>query len=149
MSDLKDLYRNAIVDHCKTPVNFHELKNANRQGRGDNPLCGDKLSVFIHIVNNVITDMSFTGSGCAIAVASASMMTENLKGKTETEARKIFQQFMDLISGCPDPPPDASLGNLSVFSGVRGYPARVKCAALAWKTFLSALEGNQEIVETE
>lgn len=149
MSDGRDLYLNAIVDHYKAPRNYHELEGANRHANGHNPLCGDKVSIFFNLVNNRIAGISFTGNGCAIATASASMMTENIKGKTEKEARAVVRNFLDLLSGDYDPGAEGSLGNLSVFTGVRGYPSRIKCAALAWHTFLAALEGKLEIVATE
>jgi nitrogen fixation NifU-like protein len=149
MSDLNNLYTNAIVEHSKAPCNFHELKTANRKASGHNPLCGDKFSVFLYIDNTGIADIGFTGSGCAIATASASMMTEKLKGKTETEARAVFTQFIDLLTGCPDRQTDSILGDLSVFSSVREYPARVKCATLIWYALQAALDGQEGTVETE
>lgn len=149
MSNLNDLYRNAIVDHFKSPRNFHEIEHANRKATGHNPLCGDKFSVFLHIENTVLIDIGFSGSGCAIATASASMMTEILKGKIEIEARAIFRSFIDLLTNCPDLQADSSLGDLAVFSDVRGYPARVKCATLIWHTLLAALDESRETVETE
>ena len=149
MSDFKDLYRNAIVEHYRRPCNYHDVENANRHADGHNPLCGDKFSVSIHIENHTIKDVGFTGSGCAIATASASMMTEILKGKTEQESREFFTRFTSLLTGSADSSVAASLGSLSVFKDVRGYPSRVKCALLAWHTFLSALDEKQETVETE
>lgn len=149
MSDFKDLYRNAIVEHYKKPSNYHEIDQANRRGDGHNPLCGDKFSVFIHLDKNVITDIGFTGNGCAIGTASASMMTENLKGKTEQEAREVFTRFTELLTGSVDSYEAVSLGDLTVFKDIRGYPARVKCALLAWHTLLAALDENKETVETE
>jgi nitrogen fixation NifU-like protein len=149
MSDLNNLYTNAIVEHSKAPRNFHELETANRKASGHNPLCGDKFNVFLYIDNTGIADIGFTGSGCAIATASASMMTEKLKGKTETEARAVFTRFIDLLTGCPDFRKDSILGELSVFSGVREYPARVKCATLIWHTLQAALDGQEGTVETE
>ncbi len=149
MSDFKDLYRNAIVDHYKKPRNYHTIEQANRKAEGNNPLCGDKFSIFLQIDNGVISDIGFTGAGCAISTASASMMTENLRGKTETQARTILAQFTDLLTGSSDSREVASLGSLSVFKDVREYPARVKCALLAWSTFLAALDGNQETAEKE
>ena len=149
MSDFKDLYRNSIVDHYKKPRNYHAIEQANRKAEGSNPLCGDKFSIFMQIDNCVILDIGFTGTGCAIATASASMMTENLRGKTETQARATLTRFTDLLTGSTDSREVASLGDLSVFRNVRGYPARVKCALLAWNTFLAALDGTQESVETE
>jgi len=147
MKDIRDLYRNTIVEHYKTPHNFKKIKNSNRQAQGHNVLCGDKFSVFLYIDNKRITDISFIGSGCAVATASASLMTDILKGKTENEAKTIFQDFMDLLSGTSVTAEKPSLGELNVFAGVRGYPARIKCAFLAWQTFYAALEGKQQIEE--
>ena len=149
MSDFKDLYRNAIVDHFKKPRNYHTIEQANRKAEGNNPLCGDKFSIFLRIDNGVISDIGFTGTGCAIATASASMMTESLRGKAETQARAMLAKFTDLLTGSSDSREVLSLGTLSVFKGVRGYPARVKCALLAWDILLSALDENQETLETE
>lgn len=149
MDDLKNLYTNAIVKHYKAPRNFHEPEKANRKAAGNNPLCGDNFNVFIYIDNGVIADIGYTGNGCAIATASASMMTERLKGETEDEARAIFTQFIDLLAGRSASQPDSVLGDLSVFSGLRGYPPRIKCATLIWYTLKAALEGQKETVETE
>jgi nitrogen fixation NifU-like protein len=149
MSNLNNLYTNLIVEHSKAPRNFHELETANRKASGHNPLCGDKFNVFLYIDNTGISDIGFTGSGCAIATASASMMTEKLKGKTETEARAVFTLFIDLLTGCSDLQTDTTLGDLSIFSGVREYPARVKCATLIWYTLQAALDGQKGTVETE
>ncbi len=149
MSDFKDLYRNSIVDHYKMPRNHHAIEHANRHANGHNPLCGDKMSVFISVKDNILTEIGFTGDGCAIAISSASMMTENLKGRTESEARRVFSQFTDLLTGSTGFSNAESLGNLSVFKDVREYPARVKCALLAWHTLLAALDKKQGTVETE
>jgi nitrogen fixation NifU-like protein len=150
MADLRDLYQEVILDHHKKPRNFHKLENANRQADGFNPLCGDKLSVFIEIENGVVKDIGFIGVGCAISTASASMMTESLKGKSESEAKAIFERFHQLVTNHSEVQPDpASLGKLAVFSGVREYPVRVKCATLAWHTMRAALEGSKKTVATE
>jgi nitrogen fixation NifU-like protein len=150
MADLRDLYQDAILDHYKKPRNFHRLEHANRQADGSNPLCGDKLTVYMQIENGLIQGISFTGSACAIATASASMMTESLKGKTVAEAQSIFEQFQRLTTDPPSPKPDpASMGPLEVFSGVRGYPVRVQCATLAWQTMRAALEGHPDAIATE
>ena len=150
MADLRDLYQEVILDHHKKPRNFHKLEHANRQADGYNPLCGDKISVFIQIENGVVKDIGFIGTGCAISTASASMMTESLKGKSETEARAIFKRFHHLVTNHSESAPDpALLGKLAVFSGVREYPVRVKCATLAWHTMRAALEGTKETVATE
>jgi nitrogen fixation protein NifU and related proteins len=150
MADLRDLYQEVILDHHKKPRNFHKPERANRQADGYNPLCGDKLSVFMQIENGVVKDIGFIGTGCAISTASASMMTESLKGKTESEARAIFERFHQLVTNHSESTPDpAALGKLAVFSGVREYPVRVKCATLAWHTMRAALEETKETVATE
>ena len=150
MADLRDLYQEVILDHHKKPRNFRKLDHANRQADGYNPLCGDKLSVYMQIEDGIVKDIGFLGTGCAISTASASMMTESLKGKTETEAKTIFERFHQLVTDHSEPQPDpATLGKLAVFSGVREYPVRVKCATLAWHTMRAALEGSKEIVATE
>ncbi len=150
MADLRDLYQEVILDHHKKPRNFHRLEHANRQADGYNPLCGDKLSVFVQVEDGVVKDIGFIGAGCAISTASASMMTESLKGKTESEAKAIFERFHQLVTDHSAAQPDpATLGKLAVFSGVREYPVRVKCATLAWHTMRAALEGKKETVATE
>ena len=150
MADLRDLYQEVILDHHKKPRNFHKLEHANRQADGYNPLCGDKLSVFIQIEDGIVKDIGFVGAGCAISTASASMMTESLKGKTEAEAKAIFERFHHLVTNHSEPQPDpATLGKLAVFSGVREYPVRVKCATLAWHTMRAALDGSNATVATE
>ncbi len=150
MSDLRDLYQELILDHHRRPRNFHKVEQSNRQADGFNPLCGDKLSVYLRIEDGIVRDAGFVGTGCAISTASASMMTESLKGKTEAEVEALFKRFHDLVTG--NLPPDADLGGLgklAVFAGVREYPVRVKCASLAWHTMHAALEGNKETVATE
>ena len=150
MADLRDLYQEVILDHHKNPRNFRRIEHANREAEGFNPLCGDKLSVTMRIEDGVVKDIGFIGAGCAISTASASMMTESLKGRTEAEARALFERFHQLVtdhSGAQADP--AALGKLAVFSGVRDYPVRVKCATLAWHTMRAALEGRQGTVATE
>lgn len=150
MSDLRELYQEVILDHNKKPRNFRKLTGSVRHVEGKNPLCGDQLTVYLKLENDVIQDISFEGTGCAISKASASMMTESLKGKTIAEAQKIFKGFHDLVTGPPDEMPDAShMGKLVVFAGVREFPVRVKCATLAWHTFHAALEGKEQTVSTE
>jgi nitrogen fixation NifU-like protein len=150
MADLRDLYQEVILDHHRKPRNFHKIEHANRQADGFNPLCGDRVSVYIQIEDGIIRDIGFIGTGCAISTASASMMTESLKGKTEAEAQAIFERFHDLVTdhGASRPDP-ATMGKLAVFSGVREYPVRVKCATLAWHAMRAALEGQRETVATE
>jgi nitrogen fixation NifU-like protein len=150
MADLRELYQEVILDHHRRPRNFRRLEGANRQAVGHNPLCGDKISLYLKIENGVIQDVGFQGSGCAISTASASMMTESLRGKTEAEVEKLFQRFHDLVTGKPTSDAElSSLGKLAVFSGVREYPVRVKCASLCWHTMRAALERREETVATE
>jgi nitrogen fixation NifU-like protein len=150
MSDLRELYQEMILDHCKRPRNFHNLPDANRAADGFNRLCGDKLRVFVKLDNGIIQDIAFEGDGCCISKASSSMMTEALKGKTIDEAHRLFQQFHEVLTGAPDETPDASeLGKLAVFAGVREFPVRVKCATLAWHTLEAALKDDHKPVTTE
>jgi nitrogen fixation protein NifU and related proteins len=142
-----DLYQEIILDHSKRPRNCHAMQDANRKAEGYNPLCGDKLKLYIKIENDVVTDASFEGSGCAISTASASLMTESLKGKSREEAMKLLDKFHNLLT--TDTPVSQDLGKLVVFCGVRDYPARVKCATLAWHTLKSALNGASDPVTTE
>ena len=142
-----DLYQETILDHSKRPRNFHVMEDANRKAEGYNPLCGDKLRLYLKIENDVVQDASFEGSGCAISTASASLMTESLKGKTREEAMRLLDKFHDLLT--TDAEATKDLGKLVVFCGVRDYPARVKCATLAWHTLKSALNGSGETVTTE
>jgi nitrogen fixation NifU-like protein len=148
MSDLRELYQEVILDHYKKPRNFRSLEGA-RHVEGYNPLCGDKVTVYVKLEGDVVRDVSFQGTGCAISTASASMMTESLKGKTRAEAEALFQSFHNLLTGNSQATGDADLGKLEVFSGVREFPARVKCATLAWHTFHAALEGENKPVSTE
>ncbi|HEY1951057.1 MAG TPA: SUF system NifU family Fe-S cluster assembly protein [Bryobacteraceae bacterium] len=140
MYDLGDLYQELILDHSKRPRNFAPLEGANASAEGYNPLCGDKVTVQLKLENNVIRDASFHGSGCAISTASASLMTEALKGRTRAEAEVLFERFHELLTGKLEAPPE--LGKLAVFSGVREYPMRVKCATLAWHTLHAALQSS-------
>jgi nitrogen fixation NifU-like protein len=150
MADFKKLYQELIIEHYRQPRNFRELDHANSQAEGHNPLCGDKLSVYMEIENCVVKDIGFVGSGCAIFIASASMMTESIKGKTIDEATSISKRFQALVSNSNESQPDSdTIGKLTVFAGVRGYSVRVKCALLSWKTMLAALEGRQETASTE
>jgi nitrogen fixation protein NifU and related proteins len=143
-----DLYQEVILDHSKRPRNCHPMEDANRKAEGYNPLCGDKLKLFLKVENDVVADASFIGCGCAISTASASLMTETLKGKSRDEALKMLEKFHELLT--TDTPASHDLGKLVVFCGVRDYPARVKCATLAWHTLKSALNGvTAEPVTTE
>lgn len=143
MSDLRDLYQQVIMDHNKHPRNFREMENPNHLAHGNNPLCGDKLVVYVKHDGERIQDVSFRGSGCAISVASASLMTEALKGKTLDEAEAIYQQVHKVMTG--EETDDDLLGKLEVLSGVQEFPTRVKCATLSWHTMHSAMDSDHEI----
>jgi nitrogen fixation NifU-like protein len=144
-----DLYEETIIDHSKRPRNCHSMDNANHKAEGYNPLCGDKLKLYLRMEGEIVKDVSFVGSGCAISTASASLMTESLRGKTRAEALALLEKFHDLLT--TDSPVTKDLGKLVVFCGVRDYPARVKCATLAWHTLKSALteESDDPMVTTE
>ena len=149
MSELNDLYQEVILDHNRRPHNFRVIDNASAKQEGYNPLCGDRLTLFLTLDGDIIRDAAFQGSGCAISKASASLMTDAVKGKTVAEARALFEQFHDMITSDPGTP-TADLGKLSVFSGVRDYPTRVKCASLAWHTMKAAVAHEGEApVSTE
>ena len=149
MADLRDLYQEVILEHSKQPRNYRELGDANHKAEGYNPLCGDHFTVYLKMDGEKIQDVSFQGSGCAISKASASMMTQSVKGKTLAEAEKIFEQFHKLVTGAERNGSQEELGKLAVFSGVSEFPVRVKCATLAWHTLHAALEGKQETISTE
>jgi nitrogen fixation protein NifU and related proteins len=140
--DLKELYKDVIVDHNRSPRNFRKIQDATRIQEGFNPLCGDKLTVYIKLDDERISDLSFEGSGCAISVASASLMTQQLKGKTIEEAERLFESMHALLTVDDAGTDLAALGKLAVLSGVREYPSRVKCASLCWHTLKNALEGS-------
>ena len=149
MTELRDLYQEVILDHNKAPRNFRELDGADRRADGDNPLCGDRLTVFVKLDGNTITEASFVGSGCAISKASASLMTDAVKGKSVPAARQLFEQFHEMVTDRSVPADSETLGKLVVFEGVRDYPARVKCASLAWHTLHAAIDNSHEIATTE
>ena len=150
MTELRDLYQEVILDHNKSPHNYREMADASRIALGHNPLCGDKLKLYVRIEGDRIADVAFQGSGCAISKASASIMTDAVKGKRLAEAEALFGRFHELLTGPPDVKADgAGLGKLAVFSGVREFPVRVKCATLAWHTLQSALKNQQEVAKTE
>lgn len=166
MSDLRELYQEVILDHNKRPRNFQKLAGANRTAEGYNPLCGDQITVYLLIEDQVIRDVAFQGSGCAISKASASMMTATVKGKTVAEATGLFETFHKMVTADPsvtgDPlgasgepgrtasgEPSRTIGKLAAFAGVREFPVRVKCATLPWHTMHAALEGSGEPVSTE
>jgi nitrogen fixation NifU-like protein len=149
MSELSELYQQVILDHNKKPRNFRKIDDANRRADGHNPLCGDQLTVYLDFENGVVKDISFEGSGCAISKASASMMTQTLKGKTVDEAEVLFDEFHRMVTGELDEEAVPNqLGRLTIFAGVREFPARVKCASLSWHTMHAALRG-EEVVSTE
>ena len=139
MSDLNDLYQEVILDHNKRPRNFRTIEGASHHADGYNPLCGDKLSLTVQVDGDAIKDVAFTGSGCAISKASASIMTDSVKGKSVAEARALFERFHRMVTTPPDQPVE-DMGKLSVLAGVREFPVRVKCASLAWHTLKAALE---------
>ena len=145
-SELRDLYQQVILDHNRKPRNFRTLASPSRAAEGYNPLCGDRLTVELTLEGEMIRDIGFQGSGCAISKASASMMTADLKGKTVTEAEEAFERFRAMLT---ENGPDAELGKLGVFAGVREFPSRIKCATLAWHTVHAALAGKAEPVTTE
>ena len=151
MFDIKDLYQEVIIDHNRSPRNFGKLEDATQVAEGYNPLCGDKLNLYLKTEDDVITDVSFDGSGCAISVASASLMTDSLKGMTIDQAEQLFQNFHNLIMEEQNPDNDEmqKLGKLAALAGVKEYPARVKCATLCWHTLHSAMLGDTCAATTE
>jgi nitrogen fixation NifU-like protein len=150
MSDLRELYQTTILDHNKQPRNFRVPEGANRQAAGHNPLCGDRVVVHLVLEDGVVKDVGFQGAGCAISTASASLMTQAVKGRSVAEVLKLFDAFHELLTSDPQQEVDLErVGKLAVFAGVREYPVRVKCATLAWHTLRAALEGARETVKTE
>jgi len=155
MADLREMYQEAILEHAKSPRNFRALGAGSRKAEGFNPLCGDRCTVYLKLKGDVIEDVSFQGSGCAISRASASMMTQSLKGKSRREAESLFERFhrtvtgQDAGNGKDAAARKPELGKLEVFAGVSEFPARVKCATLPWHTFQAALQGEHEPVTTE
>ncbi len=146
MSELSDLYQEVILEHNKNPRNFREISDADQYADGKNPLCGDALRVYVAMDGDTITDVAFKGSGCAISKASASMMTQSVKGKTREEAEHIFEEFHNMVTGELDIETDENdLGKLKIFSGVLEFPARVKCASLSWHTLNAALKGDTAV----
>ena len=145
--NLKELYQEVIIDHNRNPRNQHEMEDASSYANGYNPLCGDKITLFLKLDDDVITDVSFIGEGCAISTASASLMTECLKGKTIEQAHELFEDFHNMVTS--EKPKTVSLDKLAVLAGLREFPSRVKCATLAWHTFEAALKNNKETVKTE
>jgi len=150
MSELDELYQEVILDHNKSPRNFRAMADASGSAEGYNPLCGDQVTVYVKLDGGVIKDVSFQGSGCAISKASASMMTAELKGKTEAEAKELFENVHKMLTGEPDGQRGTTrLGKLAILSGVCKFPARVKCASLAWHTVNTALKGGGGVASTE
>ena len=150
MSELDELYQEVILDHNKSPRNFRAMSHANRRAEGYNPLCGDHVTVFVQLENGVIQDISFQGSGCAISKASASMMTSELKGKNEAAAEALFENVHKMLTGAArDEKVADKVGKLQILSGVCKFPARVKCASLAWHTVHAALKGEPQPATTE
>jgi len=149
MSELSELYQAVILDHNKKPRNFHKLETANHKAEGYNPLCGDQLTVYVELEDDAVKDVSFEGTGCAIFKASASMMTQAVKGKTKKESEILFDEFHRMVTDQLDEESESNqLGKLKIFAGVREYPVRVKCATLSWHTFVAALK-DQGKVSTE
>jgi len=145
MSELSDLYQEVILDHNKNPRNFREITTANYKADGNNPLCGDALRVYVEMEDDLVKDVAFKGSGCAISKASASMMTQVVKGKSKQEAEVLFDEFHRMVLGELDEETEEnSLGKLKIFAGVKEFPARVKCASLSWHTLNAALHGEEE-----
>ncbi len=148
MDGLRELYQEVIIDHNRNPRNFHDMPNATCSANGFNPLCGDSIRLYLHLNNDVIEDVAFLGQGCAISTASASLMTDHLKGKTVEYAEQIFTLFHNMITK-DDADAILKLGKLGVFAGVKEFPARVKCATLAWHTLDAALHNESESITTE
>ena len=149
MSDLRDLYQEVIIDHSRRPRNFGPLAQHNHRAEGFNPLCGDKLTLYLKVSDGIIEDASFEGTGCAISTASASLMTEALKGKSEAQTEALFSAFHALVTGAAKAPEAVPLGKLEVLSGVQEFPARIKCATLAWHTLHAAMHDQEQPVSTE
>ena len=149
MAELRDLYQATILDHSKAPRNFREIENCVHQADGHNPICGDTLHVSAELEEDRIKDVAFQGAGCAICMASASLMTERVRGQTLDEVGQAFEAFHNLVAGDNDEIDTSGLGKLAVFSGVKEFPMRVKCATLAWHTLRAALGENDEVAKTE
>jgi nitrogen fixation NifU-like protein len=149
MSDLRELYQEVVLDHSRSPRNFRPLPGATSEADGTNPLCGDRLHVWLAVEGDRVREVSFTGDGCAISKASASLMTQALRGKSKAEATALFEVFHRLVTGHALEDDAAQLGKLTVFGGVSEFPVRVKCASLAWHTFKAALDGTAAEVTTE
>ena len=149
MSDIQDLYQEVILDHNRRPRNQRAIDTPDSKAEGYNPLCGDRVTVYVRLQSDVVEEVTFEGSGCAISTASASLMTESIKGKTLAEAKTLFEQFHSMVTGSREGVVGSCLGKLEVFSGVCKYPARVKCATLVWHTVNAALQSENNVVTTE
>lgn len=151
MSDLRELYQEVILDHSRNPRHFGRLENASHNARGRNPLCGDDITIYLKVTGNLISDISFEGSGCAISTSSASLMSEALKGKTLEEVKAIFDDFHKMVTGDPSQEAEVSpqMGKLAVMAGVREFPIRVKCATLGWHALMAALAESGDTISTE
>lgn len=149
MDELRELYQQVILDHNKNPKNFSKIAHANRTAEGYNPLCGDRIDLYLQVEDGVIKDISFQGAGCAISKASASVMTTMLKEKPIAEAEQLFKKFQKLITGDSEAVDPDELGKLAIFAGVREFPLRIKCAGLAWHTMAAALKNGNTTVSTE
>lgn len=150
MDELRELYQEMLLDHHKKPRNYGKPENVNRQADGHNPLCGDRVTIYLVLNGDVIEDIGFEGNGCAICTASTSIMTESVKGRNLEEVEAVFERFRDLVTSDPDSEVDAeSLGKLAIFAGVREFPVRIKCATLSWHTLHAALKDTDEPVTTE
>lgn len=149
MPDLRELYQEVILDHSRKPRNYRKIEGADRSAVGNNPLCGDRVTVYLEISDGRITDVAFEGQGCAISKASTSMMTDAVKGKTRDEVDTLFERFHRMVTGTGDASDREALGKLAVFAGVSEFPVRVKCASLGWHTLHAALEGKEQPVSLE
>jgi nitrogen fixation NifU-like protein len=150
MADLRELYQQVVLDHNRSPRNFRVIPEATNTAEGTNPLCGDEIKLYVVVKDGVLEDVAFQGSGCAISQASASLMTAAVKGKSREDAEELFRAFHAMVTSGPDVEPDRSqLGKLAALGGVRQFPARVKCANLAWHTLHEALEGSGDPISTE
>jgi nitrogen fixation NifU-like protein len=149
MPELRELYQDLILEHSKTPRNYRELVSANRKAEGFNPLCGDRYTIYVELDGDAIRNVTFQGSGCAISKASASLMTQAVKGKTQAEFAQFFEEFHNIVTGQTPVDDPTTVGKLAVFAGVSAYPVRVKCASLAWHTLRAALAGEDQPVSTE
>jgi nitrogen fixation NifU-like protein len=149
MSDLRDLYQEVILDHNRRPRNFGALEGANRKATGHNPLCGDRLTLYLKLSDDRVADVTFEGTGCAISKASASMMTDAVKGRTVAEIEALFNEFHEMVTAAGAPGEESRLGKLAVFAGVAEFPTRVKCASLPWHTLQAALHNPDSVVSTE